>query len=257
MSKLQRLPVGDSSFESIRGNNILYVDKTRHIFQLVDEGKYYFLSRPRRFGKSLTVSTLRCLFQGRQELFNGLWIKENTDWEWKTYPVILIDFNEISHDTPENLKLGLQRTMNQIAQDYDIISDAELIKHQFKELIISLYRKYRNPVVVLIDEYDKPLIDHLGKGKQSLEIAKQNRDILKYFLGVLKDGDVASVLRFVFITGVSKFSRVSIFSELNNLKDITMYEDYADMLGYTEQEMQSYFQPYISIFSQKRGISES
>ncbi len=113
------------------------------------------------------------------------------------------------------------------------------------------------PVVVLIDEYDKPLIDHLGKGKQVLEIAKQNRDILKYVLGVLKDGDVSSVLRFVFITGVSKFSRVSIFSELNNLKDITMHEDYADMLGYTEEEMQAYFQPYISIFSQKRGISES
>ena len=108
MKKLQRLPLGDASFESIRANNCVYVDKTRHLFRMADEGKYYFMSRPRRFGKSLTVSALRCLFQGRKELFDGLWIAENTEWEWKPHPVILLDFNEISHDTPENLKLSLE-----------------------------------------------------------------------------------------------------------------------------------------------------
>jgi len=157
MKTLQNLPIGDSSFESIRRNDQLYVDKTRYIFKLVNEGKYYFISRPRRFGKSLTISTLRCLFEGKKDLFKGLWIAENTNWEWKEHPVILID------------------------------------------------------------EYDKPLIDHLGRGREAFEIAKANRDILKYFFGVIKDGEVASALRFVLLTGVSKFSRVSFFSELNNL----------------------------------------
>ncbi|MBF0100899.1 MAG: ATP-binding protein [Desulfobacterales bacterium] len=257
MTKLQRLPIGDSSFESIREGNWLYVDKTRHIFQMVDEGKYYFMSRPRRFGKSLTVSTLRCLFQGRKELFDGLWIKEHTDWEWKKYPLILIDFNGISHDTPENLKSGLMTHLKDIEDVYDISVEEPLLKEHFRKVIRSLYEKMNMPVVILIDEYDKPLIDHLGRGEEALDIAKQNRDILKYFLGVLKDGDVSSVLRFVFITGVSKFSRVSIFSELNNLQDLTMYEPYADMLGYTQNELETYFTPYIHLLSQHTGCSES
>ncbi len=256
MKKLQKLPIGQSSFESIRERNELYVDKTRHIYRMIDEGMFYFMSRPRRFGKSLTVSVLRCLFQGRKELFEGLWITD-TDWEWKPHPVILIDFNEISHDTPENLKLSLQRTLIKIAEAYDVISDAPLIKEQFKELILALYHKTGRHVVILIDEYDKPLIDHLGKGEKALEIAKANRDILKYFLGVIKGGAVSSALRFVFITGVSKFGRVSIFSELNNLKDITMNEEYADALGYNQDEMERYFRPHIARLAQKQRISGS
>ncbi len=257
MRKLQRLPVGDSSFESIRANECVYVDKTRHLFQMADEGKYYFMSRPRRFGKSLTVSTLRCMFQGKKDLFDGLWIAENTEWEWEPHPVVFLDFNGISHDTPENLKLSLQRTLQQTAGACDVSSDAPLLKNQFKELILSLYRKTGMPVVILIDEYDKPLIDHLGKGKKALEIAKANRDILKYFFGVIKDGDVSPALGLVFITGVSKFSRVSIFSELNNLEDLTMTEPYADMLGYTQEELEKYFRPHIGQFSEKTGRSES
>ena len=257
MKKLQNLPIGKSSFERIREKNELYVDKTRFIFQLVSEGEYYFMSRPRRFGKSLTVSTLKCLFQGRKELFEGLWISEHGDWEWKEHPVIFIDFNGISHDTPENMNISLKRILEKSAESYNLISDAPLIKNQFKELILSLHQKTGMPVVILIDEYDKPLIDHLGKGEKALEIAKTNRDILKSFLGVIKDGEVASVLRFAFITGVSKFSRVSIFSELNNLEDITMLEEYADMLGYTQKEIETYFKGYIEAFSRKIGISET
>ncbi len=256
MKKMQILPIGDSSFESIRGNDNLYIDKTRHLHRLVTEGKYYFLSRPRRFGKSLTISTLRCLFQGKKELFSGLWIAENTNWEWKAHPVILLDFNGTSHDTPENLKISLQRVLENIAESNEVVSNAPLLKNQFKELILSLHQKTGMPVVTLIDEYDKPIIDHLGKGKEALEIAKANRDILKTFFGVLKEGEVASVLRFVFLTGVSKFSRVSIFSELNNLKDLTMNEDYADMLGYTQEELETAFAPYLPAFAQKQGISE-
>ncbi|MDM8523502.1 ATP-binding protein [Desulfococcaceae bacterium HSG8] len=257
MRKLQRLPIGDSSFESIRANECVYVDKTRHLFQMADEGKYYFMSRPRRFGKSLTVSTLRCMFQGKKDLFDGLWIAENTEWEWKPHPVVLLDFNEISHDTPENLKLSLQRTLHQSAGDHDLSSDAPLLKNQFKELILSLYQKTGMPVVILIDEYDKPLIDHLGKGEKALETAKANRDILKYFFGVIKGGDVSSALRLVFITGVSKFTRVSIFSELNNLEDLTMTETYSDMLGYTREELETYFPSHIRLLSEKTGIPET
>jgi hypothetical protein len=190
-------------------------------------------------------------------LFDGLWIAENTDWEWNAHPVILIDFNEISHDTPENLKISLQRSIEKTAESQDVISDAPLLKNQFKELILSLHQKTAMPVVILIDEYDKPIIDHLGKGENALETAKANRDILKAFFGVIKDGEVASVLRFVFITGVSKFSRVSIFSELNNLKDLTMNDDYADMPGYTQEEVDTCFIPYFSDFAQKQNMSET
>ncbi|MEE4357450.1 MAG: ATP-binding protein [Desulfococcaceae bacterium] len=251
MKKTQRLPIGDSSFENIRRDNWLYVDKTRHIYKMADEGKYYFLSRPRRFGKSLTVSTLRCLFQGRKELFEGLWITENTDWEWKPHPVILFDFNSISHDTPENLDLCLKERMVNLGQENSIEIAASTLKGMFRELILALHHKTGMPVVILIDEYDKPLIDHLGRGPEALETAKANRDILKHFLGVIKDGDVASVLRFVFITGVSKFSRVSIFSELNNLSDLTMNRHYADMLGYTQEELETCFAAHINHFAEE------
>ncbi len=247
--KLQKLPVGDSSFESIRSGNCVYVDKTRHIFQMLDEGKFYFMSRPRRFGKSLMVSTLECLFKAKKKLFDGLWISENSDWEWKPHPVIFLDFNGISHDTPENLKISLERRLQKIAANYEITSDAPLIKDQFKELIIDLYDKTGECVVVLMDEYDKPLIDHLGKGAEAVEIAKANRDILKYVLGVLKDGSVTPKLKLVFITGVSKFSRVSIFSELNNLSDLTMNREYTDMLGYTKDEIQKYLAGHIGRFA--------
>ncbi len=255
--KLQRLPVGDSSFESIRANGCVYVDKTRHLFQMADEGKFYFLSRPRRFGKSLTVSVLRCLFQGRKDLFDGLWIADNTEWEWKAHPVVVLDFNESSHDAPEKLKLSLQRTLRQTAEAYNVPSDAPLLENQFKELILSLYRKTGMTVVILIDEYDKPLIAHLGRGEKALETAKANRDILKYLFGVIKGGEVSSALRLVFITGVSKFSRVSIFSELNNLEDLTMSETYADMLGYTQEELETYFDSHIKRLSEKIGIPET
>ncbi|MDM8525801.1 AAA family ATPase [Desulfococcaceae bacterium HSG8] len=257
MKKLQKLPIGDSSFESIRLDNCVYVDKTRHIFKMIDEGKYYFMSRPRRFGKSLTVSTLECLFRGRRELFGGLWIEGNSGWEWESHPVILLDFNEISHDTPENLKYSLRRRLKKTADDYEIVSDSALIMDQFRELIVGLSRKTGRRVVILIDEYDKPLIDHLGKGRDALDIAKASRDILKSFFGVLKGGSVASKLRFVFITGVSKFSRVSIFSELNNLVDITMSEPYADMLGYTQEDICTVFRPYIKALSEAVGDSEN
>lgn len=256
MQKLKKLPIGIQSFEIIREQGYLYIDKTANIFRLVDDGMFYFLSRPRRFGKSLLVSTLKCLFQGRRELFGGLWVVQHTDWEWKSHPVILIDFNSISHDTPENLKLGLGRTLLNIAQSYEIELEEPLLTEQFKQLIVALFQKTGMPVVILVDEYDKPIIDHLGKGATTLEVAKANRDILKRFWGTLKGGDIAPLLRFVLLTGISKFSKVSIFSELNNLNDISLHERYATMLGYTYEELNEYFADYLEAFSQKQKCSE-
>ncbi len=255
MNKLPNLPIGKSSFESIRERKDLYVDKTRHIHQMVSQGEYYFLSRPRRFGKSLTVSTLRCLFEGRRDLFEGLWIAKNTELEWKEHPVILLDFNGISHRTSENLEQGLESSLRNTGRTHGVQLHETLLKELFKELILALRKKTSRHVVILIDEYDKPLIDHLGKGEAELDIAKVNRDILKHFFGVIKDGDVADVLRFVFITGVSKFSRVSIFSELNNLNDLTMNRHYAKMLGYTQQEMETCFVDHVEAFARETGCS--
>ena len=168
---------------------------------------------------------------------------------------MLIDFNGISHDTPEQLKAGLNSRLDQIGQRHGIQLDESMMVERFTELIHSLRRETVMPVVILVDEYDKPLIDHLGKGEQAMEIAKANRDILKYFFGVIKDGDVAESLRFVFFTGVSKFSRVSIFSELNNLNDITTNRHYAEMLGYTQEELETCFEFHIRRFATETELT--
>ena len=256
MTTLPKLPMGISSFEMLRTRKNVYVDKTEYIYHLLTEGMYYFLSRPRRFGKSLLVSTLRCLFEGKRELFNGLWIAEHSDWEWEQHPVILLDFNGISHDTPQHLELGLTDTLTDIAQAHSIVLEKSLLKEQFKELILKLYHSTGQSVVVLIDEYDKPIIDHLGQGEDRLHIADVNRDIQKQFFGVLKDGTVMDVLRMVFITGISRFSRVSIFSELNNLYDLSMHTQYADMLGYTQAELEHYFAAHIQNLAHNLGYTE-
>lgn len=253
----KKLPVDLHSFLKMREGGYVYVDKTRHIFRMVTEGTYYFLSRPRRFGKTLLVSTLKCLFQGRKDLFNGLWIAEQGKWEWKEHPVIVLDFNGIPASTPEALQQNLSFRLQEIGDAYKLVLKAPAIELQFRELIIELSRHTGMPVIVLIDEYDKRIIDHLGKGDQHLEMAKANRDILKSFFGVLKDEAVAPILRFVFLTGVSRFTRVSIFSELNNLRDISMNEKYAEILGYTQEELESCFRPYIKQLATKFEWSET
>jgi len=236
-----KLPVGIQSFETMRTENYLYVDKTRHIYRMVTEGKFYFLSRPRRFGKSLLVSTLDCLLQGRKDLFEGLWIAEQGEWDWQTHPVVVIDFNVIPGSTPDKLEQGIAFRLKQTAAMYGITLTAPFLELQFEELILSLFKTTSRPVVILIDEYDKRIIEHLGKGKEHLDIAKGNRDVLKTFFGVLKGQSVSDKLRLVFLTGVSRFSKVSLFSDLNNLFDLSMDMSYADMLGYTQEELETYF----------------
>lgn len=246
---MDKLPIGVQAFEIMRTGGFVYVDKTRWIHQLATEGMYYFLARPRRFGKSLLVSTLKCLFEAKRELFDGLWISEPGRWEWQAHPVVVIDFNGITLDTPEHLQRDLAHRLQQQAGDFGLTLSSPSLITQFEELIVSLRRQTGQPVVVLVDEYDKPLIEHLGKGEAGLATGQANRDVLRSFYGVLKETGVAEALRFVLLTGVSRFSRVSVFSALNNLQDLSMHPHYADMLGYTQPEVATAFAPHLARFA--------
>ncbi len=256
--QVRDLPVGVQNFEKLRAGDFIYVDKTRYFHEMARPAQgFYFLSRPRRFGKSLTMSTLKCLFEGKRELFEGLWIERETEWEWRPHPVLVIDFNEIASESPEAMRETLSLSIRQTARRHEIVIESEYLQTQLQELIIGLAERHRAGVVVLIDEYDKPIIAHLGKGPEALDVARRNREIMKPFFGTLKGARVSECLRFVFLTGVSKFSRVSIFSELNNLEDITMAESYADMLGYNREEMVRYFGPHMAAMAEKLGIPEN
>lgn len=246
---MEKLPVSINDFETMRREGYLYVDKTELIHRMVTQGKFYFLSRPRRFGKSVLATTLKCLYQGRRELFEGLWIAEQGRWEWEEHPVVTLDFTGIGNETPETLKQAIEISLERIAGGYDIQLRTPSYMAKFTELIQALYQQTGMPVAILIDEYDKPIIDHLGRGQAELRHAKANRDILKRFFGVLKDITIAPMLRFVFLTGVTRFSKVSIFSELNNLDDISMNDAYAALLGYTQEELETRFAPYLQRFA--------
>ncbi len=233
---LLKLPVGIQHFNTIREEDYLYVDKTKKIHQMVTTGKFYFLSRPRRFGKSLTVSTLMQLFKGRKELFEGLWIENNWDWSQQN-PVVHISFSNIGYQK-QGLEQAIRNKLVSIGEEHGITFNIEEISQQFRQLIEALREKY-GQVVILIDEYDKPLIDYLN----DLPKALANQRTMKAFYSILKDA--GEHIRLLFITGVSKFSQVSIFSDLNNLEDLTLASDYADMLGYTQNELEQYFAPLI------------
>ena len=248
-----KLPVSINDFETMRTQGYLYVDKTPFIYHLVMQGKFYFLSRPRRFGKSVLITTLKCLYEGRKELFEGLWIAAPGRWNWQTHPVILLDFTEISNETPEHLQQGLETCLFRIAEAHDIQLGSPLLTSKFTELILRLSQKTGMMVAVLIDEYDKPIIDHLGKGEAEFNIAKANRDVLKRFFGVLKGITIAPKLQFIFLTGITRFSKVSIFSELNNLDDISMNDAYAALIGYTQEELETCFDAHITAFAGHLG----
>lgn len=251
------LPVGISEFARFGRENFIYVDKTRYIYEMVKIPQaFYFFSRPRRFGKTLLVSTLQMLFEGKKELFKGLWI-EKSDWQWKYHPVLAIDFNEISFDTPENLKLGLHSILNDYANDFSIRLEQQFLIEKFVELITKVGNKFKKNVVILVDEYDKPIVEFLGKGEDYLKIAKANSDILMQFLGVLKSSDASANLRMAFITGVSKFSLANIYSGLNNLNDLTMQKAFSALLGFTEDEMHLYFDDNIKNLANELNIQST
>jgi len=251
---VKRLPLDTSSFRQIRQSSDLYVDKTPWIHRLVNEGRCYFLSRPRRFGKSLTINTLKELFRGNKNLFEGLYIYNK--WSFEPHPVIIFDFNGISHETPEAFRKALGYFLKLEAQRLGVdISEEGGLDLSFRELILKAAEKTGRLVVILIDEYDKPIIDHLGLGEERYQIALKNRDLMKQFFGVLKTAEVVDNLGFVFVTGVSAFTKVSIFSEWNNLVDITADPEYADFLGYTEEELESYFEEYLDRFCEEKGFA--
>lgn len=246
---MKNLPIGIQTFSHLMEHNYLYVDKTEQIHRLLDlGGKFYFLSRPRRFGKSLLISTLYELFSGNRDLFNNLWIYDKI--EWKKYPVIYIDFLEIAYKTPQKLEHSLGKKIREIADEYEIeIDPDDDYKEAFRHLIKRLAKTYKTNVVILVDEYDKPIIDFIET--EDIDKAKANRRVLKHFYSVLKSSD--QYIRFAFITGVSKFSRVSIFSDVNNLNDITIDNNFSTLLGLTQDELFRYFEYRIEELSRETG----
>ncbi|MDQ1355395.1 MAG: hypothetical protein QG657_5705 [Acidobacteriota bacterium] len=248
---MKKLPLSIQTFRDLIEEDYIYVDKTKQIHDLfATGGRYYFLSRPRRFGKSLLISTLGEIFSGNKELFKGLWIYDKI--EWTQHPVVHLDLSKVTFNTPEMLENALGIRIEKIAADYNVQLDHHLfLKEKFGQLLEKLSQKQK--VVILVDEYDKPITEFMEAGK--IETAKSIRKVLKNFFGVIKGSD--AFLRFVFITGVSKFSRVSIFSDLNNLIDITLMENFADLLGYTEAELTQYFAPYMDRIAEKRGMTKN
>jgi len=244
--KLKNLPIGQSSFENLIKGDMLYVDKTELIYRMIKNAQFYFLSRPRRFGKSLLISTLEEIFKGNKELFKDLWIYK-ADYNWEEYPVVIIDFNHVLSDNHIMLQEGITKLLVDVANAHGLQLEENVYKYAFVELIKKLSEKYSKQVVLLIDEYDKPIITHLGKGDEGIRLAEKNRDILKNFYGTIKAASVIENLRFVLLTGVSKFSKAGVFSELNNLSDITMHDRYASILGITEEELAHYFDEYIKL----------
>ncbi|WP_035256141.1 ATP-binding protein [Desulfatirhabdium butyrativorans] len=241
------LPIGIQSFADLITGGFLYVDKTRWIYEMVRYSKgVYFLSRPRRFGKSLLISTLEAIFKGKRHLFNGLWI-DGSDYVWNIHPVIRIDFSQFRVTSPDELPELLIRQVRLIAEQHQLTLRDGFYFEQFSDLIIQL--SSQGKVVVLVDEYDKPIMDNIDHAETAMQI----RDILKGFYEVLKGLD--EYLRFVFLTGVSKFSKVGVFSGLNHLKDITLDMRFGALLGMTQEEVASCFSDYLTSFSHNAGIS--
>jgi hypothetical protein len=240
---MKKYPIGIQDFRKLREGNYLYVDKTEVIFKLITSGQYYFLSRPRRFGKSLLLSTLKYLFQGERELFDGLWIADQYDF--KQHPVLHFSFSSIGYKTM-GLAAALEAKVDDLAGAHQISLERKTYDQKFAELLTKLSTEERK-VILLIDEYDKPLIDYIDQPDQ----AERNRDVLKTFFSVIKDAD--PYLRFFLITGVSKFSKVSLFSDLNHLRDITLVDQFETIAGYTQGELDHYFESDMRRLSEKMG----
>jgi len=240
---MKYLPIGIQTFRDIIKGGFYYVDKTHFIPKLTS--KYYFLSRPRRFGKSLFLDTLKEAFSGNKELFKGLYLYDNWDWE-KRYPIIKISFASGNIRTSDILLDLMTSQVNRISEKEKINLKEKRPSQMFLELIEKLYEKYNQKVVVLIDEYDKPILDAI----ENIEVAKENREILKDFYSVLKDAD--PYLKLGFLTGVSRFSKVSIFSGLNQLNDITIDPSFATVCGYTQYELESVFEDRLKDFDKSK-----
>ncbi|MGV8090976.1 MAG: AAA family ATPase [Mangrovibacterium sp.] len=237
---MRKYPIGIQTFRKVREEGFLYIDKTQLIHQLISTGNYYFLSRPRRFGKSLLLSTIEEIFKGSKELFKGLWIEDRWDWEQK-HPVIHISFSDIGVATL-GMTTAIFKSLKQNADRLGVVLEETVIDQQFAELIRKA--SVKGKVVILIDEYDKGIIDYLD----DIPLAESNRTVMKNFYSVIKGSD--AYIRLLLITGVSRFSKVSIFSDLNNLRDITLSPGYATLTGITQQELEADFSGEITEMQQ-------
>ncbi len=247
MNIMRKLPIGIQDFEDLRTNNFLYVDKTQYVYQLAQYGKPYFLGRPRRFGKSLFLSTLKAYFEGKKELFEGLKIAE-LEKDWIKYPVIYIDFNVGLLTRAENVANKIKKQLQELSNLWANNCDYEDLAIKFETIIKAAYEQTGKQVVVLIDEYDKPLINTMDNAVENEKI----KILLKSLYGVLKSND--AYLRFVFLTGVTKFSKVSVFSDLNHLADISLNEKFAEICGISETELVHNFQPEIQALAERRKM---
>ena len=241
----RRLPIGIQDFRTIREQDFYYVDKTPLVRKLVEEGRFYFLSRPRRFGKSLLLDTLRSLFEGREELFRGLDIHGHWDWSDR-HPVVRLSFDG-KYNAPGEIEGDVIEQLEAIERHHDLapVPTSDTGPRRLRNILDRLHRKAGRQVVVLVDEYDKPILDVL----QDPELATANRDYLRGFYGIIKGS--AEHVRFVFVTGVSMFSKVSLFSGLNNLKDISLDPRYATICGYTENDLGCVFGPELDGLSRE------
>lgn len=246
---LKKLPIGVQDFESLVNDNYLYVDKTAAMYQLTSSGRYYFLSRPRRFGKSLLLSTIKAYFLGKRHLFKGLAV-EQLENDWAAYPVLHLDLNTGSYGSYEGLCDVLSYHFSEWERQYGVERITDDLSLRFRNLITSISRQTGSRVVILVDEYDKPLLYALDD--EALQ--ERFRQLLKAVYSVLKTCD--EYIKFAFLTGVTKFSRVSIFSDLNNLQDISLDERYAAICGITSQEIKGVLMPYVEAFAKKEGLSK-
>jgi Predicted AAA-ATPase/PD-(D/E)XK nuclease superfamily len=244
---MKGLPIGIQTLSKIVKNNYVYIDKTPLVYKLITNPLYYFLSRPRRFGKSLLLNTIEEVFKGNRTLFKGLWIEDKIEWE--TYPIIRLSFDLMN--THEGMFAeSLANSLLRIAEEEGIsISNSTNFKEIIEILVENLSKKTGKGVVILIDEYDRPLLDHLGS-----PLAETNREILRDLFTSLKGLDAH--IHFTFITGISKFSQVSLFSSANNLTDITLNPIYSTICGYTQAELEESFSKYIPLLSQKANQSD-
>ena len=244
-----KYPIGIQTFENIITDGYAYVDKTALVYKLVSEGKYYFLSRPRRFGKSLLLSTLKAYFEGKRELFDGLAIAE-LEKEWKEYPIFHFDFNTGLYTNIEGLTSAIDGQLCYYEKKCALQPENPAIAERFKALIRCAYEQTGRKVVILVDEYDKPLLETIG----NTELQDEYRKILKSFYGVEKTMD--AYIQFAFFTGVTKFSKVSIFSDLNNLKDISLDDRYAEVCGVSEEEIHKNFDEEVLFMADAKGMTK-
>jgi predicted AAA-ATPase/PD-(D/E)XK nuclease superfamily protein len=250
---LKKLPVNISHFKTMIDENYIYVDKTRIIYNILEREKFLFLSRPRRFGKSLLVSTFAELFRGNRELFKDLWIGKQSDYDWQQYSVIQLDFSSLAVRNEIQFQESLSRVLEKIGKQYDIDLSQEpaLITSKILHLIEELRKK--NKVAILIDEYDAPLLANIDNE----EIAEKIRDLMKDFFSTIKSCTAQGQIHAIFVTGVTKFSKTSLFSGFNNLSDISMTSPAAALLGYTQDELHHYFTEHVQEFAQKEGVTST